>query len=108
MSSKSSFSIPNSPPRAECATQALKEIIQYREIGTIEKFRKAKDYKCQHGSMFIIDIDFAKYLFCKNILVFELFDNGDECIATDLDDMIEHSARGGLFGIEKDDLDDII
>lgn len=90
------------------SAKALEEIQQYREAGTIEKFRKAKDYKCQHDSMFMIDIDFAKYLFCKNILVFKLFDNGDERIVADLDDMIEHSARGGLFGVGKDDLDDII
>lgn len=96
------------------AVLALQEIQQYRAIGTVEECREAvsgiKTQKyCEkvHKEMFVINSDLAKYFFDKNMMVFKLYDN-DYCHITYLDELLEHSARGGLFGIEKYDLDEII
>lgn len=96
------------------AVLALEEIQQYRAIGTVEDCREAvsviktqKYYDKVYEEIFVINSDLAKYFFDKNMMVFKLYDN-DYCHITHLDELLEHSARGGLFGIEKDELDDII
>lgn len=96
------------------AVLALQEIQQYRAIGTVEECRDAvsgiktqKYYRKVYEEIFVINSDLAKYFFEKNMMVFKLYDNDYRHI-THLDELLEHSARGGLFGIEKDELDDII
>lgn len=96
------------------AVLALQEVQQYRAIGTVEECREAvsniktqKYYRKVYEEIFVINSDLAKYFFDKNMMVFKLYDNDYRHI-TYLDELLEHSARGGLFGIEKYDLDEII
>lgn len=96
------------------AVLALQEVQQYRAIGTMEECREAvsniktqKYYRKVYEEIFVINSDLAKYFFDKNMMVFKLYDNDYRHI-TYLDELLEHSARGGLFGIEKYDLDEII
>ena len=87
---------------------------QYKAIGTVEECREAvsriktqKYYDKVYEEIFVINSNLAKYFFEKNMMVFKLYDNDYRHI-TYLDELLEHSARGGLFGIEKYDLDEII
>ena len=96
------------------AVLALQEVQQYRAIGTVEECREAvsniktqKYYRKVYEEIFVINSDLAKYFFDKNMMVFKLYDNDYRHI-TYLDELLEHSARGGLFRIEKYDLDEII
>lgn len=94
--------------------EIIEKCAEYEKIGTVKECRDAvssiKTQKyCEkvHKEMFVINFDLAKYFFDKNMMVFKLYDN-DYCHITYLDELLEHSARGGLFGIEKYDLDEII
>lgn len=42
----------------------------------------------------------AKALFAADHSVLKLYDNDTESYAESLEDILEHSARGGMFGIE--------